>query len=80
MKLPRSLLAAALGFNFLNVNDAEIRVAKHIPRLYFAPKDMLPRIFQGNRQFVALEHSRLTVIFWYLGASCRFAAGPGYPL
>jgi uncharacterized membrane protein YqgA involved in biofilm formation len=42
-----SLLVAAIGFNFLNVKDAEIRVANLIPAifipwLYFAVKDMLP--------------------------------------
>jgi uncharacterized membrane protein YqgA involved in biofilm formation len=47
-----SLLVAAIGFNFLNVKDAEIRVANLIPAifipwLYFALRDTLPLISPG---------------------------------
>jgi uncharacterized membrane protein YqgA involved in biofilm formation len=47
-----SLLVTAIGFNFLNVTGAEIRVANLIPAifipwLYFALRDTLPRIFSG---------------------------------
>jgi uncharacterized membrane protein YqgA involved in biofilm formation len=47
-----SLLVAAIGFNFLNVKDAEIRVANLIPAifipwLYFTLRGLLPPVFPG---------------------------------